>query len=64
MLRDTYSVELLLAGVPLQDVSKLLTHESVAVTQRYYGRWVKARLQQLEDKSVEAMQKMGVKITM
>ena len=62
MLRDTYAVELLLAGMPLEDVSKLLTHSSIRTTERHYSPWVKSRLQQLEDKSVEAMRKMGAKI--
>jgi integrase len=60
MLRDTYAVELLKAGVPLEDVSKLLTHTSIATTERHYAPWVKSRLQQLEDKSVAAMRAMGV----
>jgi len=61
-LRDTYAVELLLAGVLLEDVSKLLTHSSIQTTERHYAPWVKSRLQQLEDKSVEAMLRMGVKV--
>jgi integrase len=63
MLRDTYAVELLLAGMPLEDVSKLLTHSSVQTTERHYAPWVKSRLQQLEDKSVAAMRKMGVAVS-
>ena len=59
MLRDTYAVELLKAGVPLEDVSKLLTHKSVVTTERHYAPWVKARLKQLEDKAVAAMRSMG-----
>jgi integrase len=63
-LRDTYAVQLLLAEVPLEDVSKLLTHESVKVTEDHYAPWIRARHQQLEDKSVAAMQKMGQQFTM
>jgi integrase len=63
MLRDTYAVELLKAGVPLEDVSKLLTHTSVTTTERHYVPWVKARLKQLEDKSVAAMRSMGVQVS-
>jgi integrase len=63
MLRDTYAVELLKAGVPLEDVSKLLTHSSVTTTERHYAPWVKSRLQQLEDKSVAAMRAMGVTVS-
>jgi integrase len=62
-LRDTYAVQLLLAGLPLEDVSKLLTHESVQVTEKHYAPWVKQRIQQLEDKAVAAMEKMGQQFT-
>jgi len=64
MLRDTYAVELLKAGVPLEDVSKLLTHTSVVTTERHYAPWVKYRLQQLEAKSVAAMLAMGATVTL
>jgi integrase len=62
-LRDTYAVEMLLAGVLLEDVSRLLTHTSIQTTERHYAPWVKPRLQQLEDKSVEALRKMGVTVS-
>jgi integrase len=62
MLRDTFAVELLLAGVPLEDVSRALTHSSVRMTERYYSPWIKARQQQLEGKLVEAMRRMGATV--
>ena len=46
--RDTFSVELLLAGVPIEQVSVLLGHESVRITERSYAPWVKARQQRLD----------------
>jgi integrase/recombinase XerD len=46
--RDTFAVELLLAGVPLEQVSVLLGHQSIKVTERHYSPWVKARQDQLE----------------
>jgi integrase/recombinase XerD len=46
--RDTFAVELLLAGVPLEQVSVLLGHQSIKVTERHYSPWVKARQEQLE----------------
>jgi integrase len=49
MFRDTFAVELLLAGVPIERVSMLLGHSSVAITQKHYAPWVRARQQQLED---------------
>jgi integrase len=48
MLRDTFAVELLLAGVPLDQVSLLLAHSSIKITERHYAPFVKARQQQLE----------------
>jgi integrase/recombinase XerD len=46
--RDTFSVELLLSGVPIEDVSILLGHSSVRITERAYAPWVQARQQKLE----------------
>jgi integrase len=46
--RDTFAVELLLAGVPLERVSILLGHGSVKVTEKHYSPWVLARQEQLE----------------
>jgi integrase/recombinase XerD len=46
--RDTFAVELLLAGVPLERVSVLLGHSSVRVTERHYAPWTKSRQEQLE----------------
>ena len=46
--RDTFATELLLAGVPLEQVSVLLGHQSIKVAERHYSPWVKARQEQLE----------------
>jgi len=46
--RDTFAVELLLAGVPLERVSVLLGHSSVKVTEKHYAPWVRDRQIQLE----------------
>jgi len=46
--RDTFAVELLLSGVPLERVSVLLGHQSVRVTEKHYAPWVLARQEQLE----------------
>jgi integrase/recombinase XerD len=46
--RDTFAVELLLAGVPLERVSVLLGHQSTKVTEKHYTPWVRARQEQLE----------------
>jgi integrase len=47
--RDTFAVELLLAGVPIEHVSILLGHASIKVTERHYAPWVKTRQEQLEE---------------
>lgn len=47
MLRDTFAVEMLLAGVPIDQVSMLLGHSSVKITEKHYSPWVKARQEQL-----------------
>jgi integrase len=46
--RDTFAIELLLAGVPLERVSILLGHQSVRVTERYYAAWTDSRQRQVE----------------
>ena len=59
MLRDTFAIQLLLVGVPLEDVSRALTHASIRVTEKFYAPWIRARREQLEDKLVAAMRKQG-----
>jgi integrase/recombinase XerD len=54
MFRDTFAVELLLAGVPLDQVSILLGHSSVKITEKHYSPWVKARQEQLEQSVCKA----------
>ena len=46
--RDTFAVELLLVGVPLERVSVLLGHQSIKVTEKHYSPWVRSRQEQLE----------------
>ena len=46
--RDTFAIELLLAGIPLERVSILLGHSIVEITERHYSAWIQARQQQLE----------------
>jgi len=48
-LRDTFAVDLLEKGVPLEEVSKLLGHESIKTTERHYAKWVKGRQDRLDD---------------
>jgi integrase/recombinase XerD len=35
--RDTFAVELLLSGVPTEEVSVLLGHSSIRITQKHYS---------------------------
>lgn len=46
--RDTFAVQLLLAGVPLERVSVLLGHSSIKVTERHYSPWIRERQEQAE----------------
>lgn len=48
MFRDTFAVELLLAGLPIDHVSRMLGHKSVKTTEQFYSPWVRARQDQLE----------------
>lgn len=52
-LRDTFAVDLLEKGVPLEEVSKLLGHRSIRTTERHYAKWVKGR-QDRQDAVVKA----------
>ncbi|MGA2387496.1 MAG: tyrosine-type recombinase/integrase [Candidatus Sulfotelmatobacter sp.] len=47
-LRDTFAVDLLEQGVPLEEVSKLLGHESIKTTERHYSKWMKGRQDRLD----------------
>jgi integrase len=47
MFRDTFAVERLLAGVPIDRVSVLLGHHIVKMTEKHYLPWVKDRQKQL-----------------
>ncbi len=46
-LRDTFAVDLLEKGVPMEEVSKLLGHTSIRTTERHYAKWVKGRQDRL-----------------
>jgi site-specific recombinase XerD len=47
-LRDTFAVSLLEKGVPIEEVSRLLGHESIRTTERHYAAWVKSRQDRLD----------------
>lgn len=58
-LRDTFAVRCLLRGIYLDDVSRLLGHSSVKVTETYYARWVPARSRRLESVVAKALVNAG-----
>jgi site-specific recombinase XerD len=47
-LRDTFAVNLLQRGVPLEEVSRLLGHTSIKTTEKHYSPWVQARQDRLD----------------
>lgn len=54
-LRDTFAVRALLRGMQLDDVSRLLGHSSVKVTETYYAKWVASRRRRLERLVAESL---------
>jgi site-specific recombinase XerD len=42
-LRDTFAVDLLEKGVPMEEVSRLLGHKSIRTTEKHYAKWSKGR---------------------
>jgi len=55
-LRDTFAVNRLTERYALGDVSKLLYHRSIAVTEKYYAPWVKDRKKVLQEMMYKSMQ--------
>jgi integrase/recombinase XerD len=47
--RDTFAVSLLEKGVSLENLSVLLGHSSIRITERHYKPWVKTLQKKLED---------------
>jgi integrase len=47
-LRDTFAVDLLEKGVPMEEVSKLLGHSSIKTTEKHYAKWSKGRQDRLD----------------
>jgi integrase len=47
-LRDTFAARALVRGIPIGDVSRLLGHSSVQVTETYYAKWIPPRARRLE----------------
>lgn len=52
MFRDTFAVEMLLAGTPIDQTSLLLGHASVKISEKSYAPFVRARQLQLRESVV------------
>ena len=59
MLRDTFAVESLLSGMRLEEVSTILGHSSVKITERHYMPWVRARRASLNQSVMASWIKQG-----
>ena len=60
--RDTFSVNLLEAGVSLESVSILLGHSSIRITEKHYAPWCASR-QALLEREVEKVWNSGSRQT-
>jgi integrase/recombinase XerD len=47
-LRDTFAVWLLENGMPMEEVSRALGHDSIRTTEKYYAKWNKQRQARLD----------------
>jgi len=58
--RHTFAVELLKKGVPMEEVSILLGHSSVRITEKHYASWVQARQEILKAHVAMTWETFGV----
>jgi len=58
--RHTFAVELLKKGVPMEEVSILLGHSSVRITEKHYASWVQARQEILKAHVAKTWETFGV----
>ena len=59
----TVAKVMLHAGLPMEGVSRLLTHKSIRVTEKYYAPWVRPWQELLDQHVIEAMRKVGTSVT-
>ena len=48
-LRDTFAVDLLEKAVPMEEVSRLLGHTSIRITEKHYAKWSRGRQDRLDN---------------
>jgi integrase/recombinase XerD len=60
MFRDTWSVEALLSGMSALEVSMILGHSSVTITEKHYLPFVRRRQTSLNDSVVESWRRQGI----
>jgi integrase/recombinase XerD len=60
MFRDTFAVESLLAGMKPIEVSLILGHSSVTITEKHYLPFVRRRQTSLNDSVVESWRRQGI----
>jgi len=58
--RHTFAVELLKKGVPMEEVSVLLGHSSVRITEKHYASWVQSRQDILRAHVAKTWESFGV----
>lgn len=63
MVGDTFACEHLLHDTPLEDVSRMVSHSSIRITEEFYSAWVPERRRKLEAQMVAAMRRMGVEVS-
>lgn len=62
VLRDTFAVDRFVDDFTIEEVSRLLTHESIKTTEQHYIKWVKRREEQLQEKLERSLERMGMPI--
>ena len=61
--RDTFAVDLLLAGIPIERVSVLLGNHGLRVTEKHYAPWVRSRQLLLESDLATAWSRAPIPLT-
>jgi integrase/recombinase XerD len=60
MFRDTFAVKSLLSGMRLEEVSVILGHSSVKITEKHYMPWVRARQASLNQSVMQSWIRQGI----